>query len=86
MTPKIADRAAFPLSVPFEGSVPEWGVTQRQWYKAMAVMGLCANRTEEQLLIPGDKCHQIVADHAGKMADALLAEDAEHEKKKGGVE
>ena len=50
------------------------GLTIRAYFAGLAMQGFCANRTEEELEIPKDQCHEIVAKHALKMADALIDE------------
>jgi len=86
-----------------QGHIPEgtwnqtWepGMTIRQWYKGMAMQGLCANGGVLDRLAaagqgdyPSNKSQALEAAENGlvtmaaRFADAQLAEDAEHAKEK----
>lgn len=64
------------------GEVVQSGMTMRQYYKAAALTGILAYSESEpgKVPLPMDKWDWgNLADVAGKAADAMLAEDAEHE-------
>lgn len=60
--------SAFPC---WHGDVWQDGITLRQWYKGMALMGMLANRD-----YTGNSCGEV-AKMTGDYADAMLREDEE---------
>lgn len=83
-TPKDGGPAfPVPVSQPFgDGWLAVGGMTMRQWYKGHAVQGLLAAygphaRSDKD----GIMIHESVIACAAYLADALLAEDAEHARK-----
>lgn len=59
------------------------GMTLRQWYKGMALQGIMAvcDSDGDPRYHNNDADAEVAANKAGRYADALLAEDAEHEGK-----
>jgi hypothetical protein len=53
--------------------VPHTGMTMRQYYKAAALMGMCASGH----YTTGDISEEKMAEWAGHCADAMIAEDQE---------
>lgn len=78
---------AFPNGPDITGGqfAPHGGMTQRQYYKAQALAGLMANpavvmyKNNDWML--NGKASPEVARWCGRMANAMIAEDAEHEAK-----
>lgn len=71
------DRAAFPTveDSPHGGTyVSEYGMTQRQYYKAQALAGLLANPSTDLR----ECASEGMAKFIGRVADLMLAEDAQH--------
>lgn len=65
-----ADQRAFPTAA--GGYLLEGGMTMRQYYKAAAIGGILAVPAWTDHVAPKD-----LASYAGRVADALLAEDEE---------
>jgi len=70
---------------------PRQGMTMRQWYKGMAMLGLLAGRQNVEALLrrptdasAGRRDYTVAecAGHAAALADAQLAEDADSAKGK----
>lgn len=66
-----ANNSAFPAIA--ENHPIAWGMTMRQYYKAAAIGGILADATWTDHATPMD-----LASCAGRIADALLAEDEEN--------
>lgn len=64
---------AFPSHPGTDPAGPGGGMTLRQWYKGMAIAGLCSGNMR-------GTCDEF-SHKAAELADALLAEDEEHGKK-----
>lgn len=75
---------AFPTTMPLDHwGDPRQGMTQRQYYKAQALAGLMANTCVVGVHpVAGWGLHRCdtedVAVFCGNVADAMIAEDAQH--------
>jgi len=71
---------AFPIPGPKElefTSGRSYGMTMRQYYKAAAITGITASPSFNPA------ASEVIAGWVSRIADAMLAEDAAHEGKKG---
>jgi hypothetical protein len=71
---------AFPTDSPSQTGPNTWhfsGMTMRQWYKGMALASIQA----AGITIPPSLSNKSIAEIAGMIADAMLAEDEGHERK-----
>ncbi len=88
-TPPKANDPAYPCTAlqPMEGggtySRSETGMTLRQWYKGQVAAGIFTGLAQNE---DGDRVVDATeaSRYAGMLADALLAEDLEFEKREDG--
>lgn len=61
--------SAFPMVVSDSTSEAHYGLTKRQWFAGMALMGACASHNDGTIWEAGE-----MAEYCVKRADALIAE------------
>jgi hypothetical protein len=77
-----SDEPAFPTHDSDGNPLGGWGLTQREWFAGMALMGVCAelaNRAVSTVIADrakeiGVHTDYVIAEVAAKRADALIAE------------
>lgn len=72
----MSEKSAFPIQLRDDPGQFDWGLTQRQYYKAQVAAVMVGRYAVGQFKV---KDSEQIARASGAMADALLAEDLEHE-------